>query len=256
MAELTGWTDLAYGAHERQKIDLFRPAGAKAAPLVLLIHGGGWSGGDRKQYLRSIVPLAEAGFAAASIGYRLLPDAAWPEMPHDVLRAAAWLHEKSADYGIDARKAVTLGSSAGGHLALCLQAWRDKWLDDGVVKAAPQIVGTVAQCPVVDFTEGLRPAWTKLMGNHAADELCPMRMAAGLFRSVLVIQGDADTTTPIESARQFVVRLRTGGAEARMEVLRGAEHAFGYDTRSEHGAAALALAIAYLKEKLLPKRSR
>ena len=110
-AEILVTTGLAYGPHERQLLDVFRPARDRGAPLVLLVHGGGWSGGCREQYWRTALPLAEAGIASASIGYRLLPDAAWPEMPWDVLRGAEYLVAHAKELGIDASRAVSWGSS-------------------------------------------------------------------------------------------------------------------------------------------------
>ncbi|MHC4914538.1 MAG: alpha/beta hydrolase [Planctomycetota bacterium] len=250
MAEISGFTDLAYGEHDRQKIDVFRPAGHRAAPLVLLIHGGGWSGGCKEQYRRTCLPLAEAGIASASIGYRLLPDAAWPEIAWDVLRGAEYLVGRADELGIDTSRAVTWGSSAGGHLALMLQAWRDRWFGEGVVAAAPEVIGTVAQCPVVDFP---KPAPEKinrraLMNGRPHEEVSPAHVGPELFRSVLVAQGDADETTPLPAARAFVEQLAAAGVDARLEVISGAKHGYGYDTLSEHSQACLAVAIPYVKE--------
>ncbi len=68
-----------------------------------------------------------------------------------------------------------------------------------------------------------------------------------LFRSVLVAQGEADETTPLEHARAFVARLAAAGIDARIEVIPGAGHGFGYDTLSEHSRACLCAAIPYVK---------
>ncbi len=249
MSEILATTGLAYGPHERQKLDVFRPAGAPGAPLVLLIHGGGWSGGCREQYWRTALPLAEAGIASATVGYRLLPDAAWPEMPYDVLRGAEFLGRNAGKLGIDASRAVTWGSSAGGHLALMLQAWRDRWLAEGVAGAAPEIVGTVAMCPVVDFPKPAPEAIHRraLMNGHPHEEVSPAHVEPGLFRSVLVVQGDADETTPIEHARAFTERLTAAGVDSRLEVIPGAGHGFGYDTLGKAGIAGLNAAIPYVK---------
>jgi acetyl esterase/lipase len=249
MPEILVTTGLAYGPHEKQRLDVFRPADTPKAPLVLLVHGGGWSGGCREQYWRTGLPLAEAGIASASIGYRLLPDVAWPEMPHDVLRGAEYLAAHARELGIDASRAVTWGSSAGGHLALMLQAWRDRWVREGVVREAPAIVGTVAQCPVVDFPEPVPESINRkaLFNGHSHSEVSPMHADPKLFRSVLVAQGDADELTPLEGAQAFVARLAAAGVDARLEVIPGAAHAFGYDTLSDASQACLKVAIPYVK---------
>jgi acetyl esterase/lipase len=249
MPEILVSTGLAYGSHERQKLDVFRPAGDAKAPLVLLIHGGGWSGGCRQQYWRTALPLAEAGIASATIGYRLLPEAAWPEMPWDVLRGAEHLSAHAGELGIDAARAVTWGSSAGGHLALALQAWRDRWVREGVVKAAPEIVGTLAQCPVVEFPKPVPESVNRkaMMNGHPHEEVSPAHVDPCLFRSVLVAQGDADTTTPLPAARAFVEHLAAAGVDARIAVIPGAGHGFGYDTLGEHSQACLRAAVPYVK---------
>jgi acetyl esterase/lipase len=250
MPEIVGFTDLAYGEHGRQRLDVFRPAGAGSAPLVILVHGGGWAGGCKEQYWRTCLPLAEAGIASASIGYRLLPEAAWPEMPWDVLRGAEYLVQHADELGIDASRAVTWGSSAGGHLALMLQVWRDRWLREGVVAAAPEFIGTVAQCPAVDFPkpapEGINRR--RMMNGHPHEEVSPAHVDPKLFRSVLVAHGDADELIPLGASRYFVERLTAAGVGARLEVIAGAGHGYGYDTLSEHSRACLAKAIPYVKE--------
>jgi acetyl esterase/lipase len=250
MTEIVGFTNLSYGEHQRQKIDVFRPAGGGRVPLVILIHGGGWAGGCKEQYRRTCLPLAEAGIASASIGYRLLPDAAWPEMPWDVARGASYLVEHADELGLDASRAVTWGSSAGGHLALMYQAWAKKWVDDGVVPAAPEIIGTVAQCPVVDFPRPIPESVNRkaLLNGHPHEEVSPAHVDPQLFRSVLLAQGDADETTPLEHARAFVERLQAAEVDACLEVIAGAGHGYGYDTLNEHSQACLALAIPYVKE--------
>ena len=114
MAEILGFTNLRYDTHyERCALDVFSPAADRHSPLVILIHGGGWIGGDRNQYHQSCVELANQGFAAATVGYRLLADANLDEIAYDVLRGMAYLSKHGSELGIDASRAVTLGSSAG-----------------------------------------------------------------------------------------------------------------------------------------------
>ncbi len=249
MAEIVGFTDLKYGDHQRQKIDVFRPAGEQRAPFVILVHGGAWAGGSKEQYRLTCLRLAEAGIACASVGYRLLPDAAWPEMPWDVARGASYLVEHSGELGVDASRAVTWGSSAGGHLALMYQARAKKWAADGVVASAPEVLGTVAQCPAVEFFKAVlgNSNYQALMNGHSHEEVGPAHVDPKLFRGVLLAQGDTDEVTPIEHARAFIERLKAASVDARLEVIPGAVHGYGYDTLSEHSQACLAVAIPYVR---------
>jgi acetyl esterase/lipase len=109
--------NLAYGPHARHKLDLYIPAGASPPrPLVVWIHGGGWQGGDK--YPANQTPiLVQAGFAVASINYRLSSDATYPGQIHDCKAAVRWLRANAATYNLDPSRVGAWGSSAGGHLS-------------------------------------------------------------------------------------------------------------------------------------------
>lgn len=86
-------------------------------PWVLVIHGGGWDSGERKQLSELNSRLAEKGYAVASISYRLAPEAKWPAQKDDVLAAVTFLKENAVGLGLDPDRWVILGRSAGGQIA-------------------------------------------------------------------------------------------------------------------------------------------
>lgn len=86
-------------------------------PCVVVIHGGGWDAGDRRQLPGLNFLLARHGYAVAAISYRLAPAAVWPAQREDTLAALAFLKERSADLGLDPARLVLLGRSAGGQIA-------------------------------------------------------------------------------------------------------------------------------------------
>lgn len=115
------YVDLAYGAHVRQKLDLYLPANAPGPrPLVIFIHGGGWQGGDKATAAGKAPPLLNLGFAFASINYRLSSDAVFPAQSHDCKAAIRWLRAQAATYNLDPGRIGVWGSSAGGHLVALL----------------------------------------------------------------------------------------------------------------------------------------
>ncbi|MBN1810126.1 MAG: alpha/beta hydrolase [Planctomycetes bacterium] len=251
--KISAFTDLVYDDHERCRLDLFRPSAGDMQPLVLLIHGGGWAAGHRMQYHQLCIRLAEEGFAAAAVGYRLVPDAVWPEIGRDCARAAAHVCRNAAELGVDASRAATWGSSAGGHLALMLQAWGSRWLKEGVVDRLPDIVGTVAQCPAVFVAEeGPGEHGRRMANGYPPEEVSPHHVPADLFRSVLVVHGDADKTLPLARSADFIARLSDAGIDARLEVLPGAEHGFGYNLLSSHARKCVDFALPYLRRLLAP----
>jgi len=104
------------------KLDFYRPGAAGDAlppprPCVVVIHGGGWDGGDRTQLAGWNPRLVARGYAVAAISYRLAPRSVWPAQGEDVRAAVAWLKTNAARLGIDPARLVLLGRSAGGQLA-------------------------------------------------------------------------------------------------------------------------------------------
>jgi len=99
-------------------LDLYRSANATARlPVILFLHGGGWSGGTRttgpdfKRYF------AQDGFAMASIDYRLTPAGVFPNNAEDVKTAIRWLRKNANTYNLNSQRICLWGTSAGGHLA-------------------------------------------------------------------------------------------------------------------------------------------
>jgi len=124
--------DLQYGAEGGKPLlmhlALPSPRPAKPCPAVLLIHGGGWNGGSRDSMLKWALTLAKAGFAGASLEYRLAKEAPFPAQLQDCKCAVRFLRSNAANYGIDPERIGAMGCSAGGHLASMLG------LTDGVAE--------------------------------------------------------------------------------------------------------------------------
>jgi acetyl esterase/lipase len=115
--------NLSYGplGTTGEALDLCTPVGAAGLrPGVLLIHGGFWSSGDKRTYSSQCTQLAEQGFVAAALNYRLAPDSYWPAQVVDVQLALRWLRAHASDYHLDSSRVCALGDSAGGHLAVFL----------------------------------------------------------------------------------------------------------------------------------------
>lgn len=94
-----------------------RAAGSAPAPAVIVIHGGGWDSGDRKQFAEFNRYLARRGFAVAAIDYRLAPTFIWPAQAEDTRAAIAYLEAHAKELGLDPRRIVLFGRSAGGQIA-------------------------------------------------------------------------------------------------------------------------------------------
>ena len=109
------------GGTQTLSMDLWTASsGAERAPLVIWIHGGGWQSGTYNNPPPGLQAMLSAGFAVASVQYRLSSAAIFPAQIHDVKGAVRFLRANANDYGLDASRFAAWGSSAGGHLTALL----------------------------------------------------------------------------------------------------------------------------------------
>jgi acetyl esterase/lipase len=112
---------LAYGPDSpNQVVDLYVPGGNGPWPLIVAIHGGGFMTGDRTWDLMHLPALLDAGYAVASVEYRLSGEAIFPAGVRDVKQATAYLRAHAAELNLDPSFFAAWGRSAGGHLAAML----------------------------------------------------------------------------------------------------------------------------------------
>lgn len=101
------------------QIDLYKPRNlTEPAPLLVFVHGGGWKGGKRSDYLIYLVGFAEKGYITATVSYRLKNDSIYPACVQDVSDAMHFLFSNAGKYGYDPDRVAMIGGSAGGHLVL------------------------------------------------------------------------------------------------------------------------------------------
>jgi acetyl esterase/lipase len=209
---LLGVQRVVYGDHPSQFAELSLPAGQERVPVVVVIHGGFW----RQEYgLELGRPIADDlvahGVAAWNVEYRRLGGGGgWPQTGHDVLAAVDALialdHPR-----LDTGRIVTLGHSAGGHLAVWSAARHDR------------ITGAVAQAGVLDFRShpqitrraaellgGLPDEVPERYADASPAELVPIGVP------VICVHGDEDVDVPFEQSESFrgateVIRIPGAG---------------------------------------------
>ncbi len=102
----------------RLHTDLFYPnVSNKKIPAVILIHGGGWASGNKSHMVPMAQKLANAGFFAAAVEYRLSPEAIYPAGVKDIKSALVWLKQNATKFNVDTSRIAILGTSAGATLA-------------------------------------------------------------------------------------------------------------------------------------------
>jgi acetyl esterase/lipase len=111
--------EVSYGPHPRNVLDFWRANGDGPRPLLVHIHGGGWTGGDKKIAPQQVQPYIDKGISFASINYRLSSEAPLPAPVHDAARAIQFIRSKSAEWNIDKSRIALTGGSAGA----CTSMW-------------------------------------------------------------------------------------------------------------------------------------
>lgn len=115
----TGGDKFSYGTDPAQALTLWKPAAAaKPAPLIVFVHGGGWKRGsaDNATGQAKVTHFTGAGYAFASIDYRLVPAATVEQQAADVAAAVAYLRRDAGRLGVDPNRIILMGHSAGAHL--------------------------------------------------------------------------------------------------------------------------------------------
>lgn len=142
--------DLAYGAGERERLDLFWPDASRTARIALFIHGGYWQALDRRACSHFAVGLNARGLGVAIPSYDLCPAVGIPDILAQLRAACRWLWRRHG------RPFVVSGHSAGGQLAAMLLAtdWPAEGAPDGLVAAAVPISGVFDLEPLRRTTIG------------------------------------------------------------------------------------------------------
>lgn len=105
---------------KRHILDIYMPQGLKNAPVLIFVHGGGWTSGDKGLYWFIGHAFARREITTVVISYRLTPEVMHPGHIEDVARAFAWVYRNISKYGGNPEKIFVTGHSAGGHLTALL----------------------------------------------------------------------------------------------------------------------------------------
>jgi acetyl esterase/lipase len=236
--------DVEYSAvGGRQTMDIVRPRGASSTPrpAVLLVHGGGFRAGTKEGYIPLAVKLAEHGYIAATVTYRLAPRNQFPAAVHDVKAAVRFLRANATKYGIDPGHIGALGGSAGGHLVLMLGLTAGVEEFEGSGPNRDQSSGV--QCVVdeygpTDFTQSYSKSvdaaevLPKFLGGDldhsrlAHIRASPLNWITPNAAPTLALHGTLDNYVAYEQSLWLVERLIAAGVPAELETITGAGHGF------------------------------
>ena len=222
--------DIIYSEIEGEilRLDAYVPNGEGPFPVAIVLHGGGWSGGDKDGDTLPICrALAQSGFVIFTPNYRLAPAHRWPAAAQDVASALDWAKTHAADYGGDAARLALVGYSAGGQLACFAATERNHAAQAVVLFSAP--VDLVAD---TRRRGELSPSMRDLIG---ADEISPAveeRLAAmsplnfvGVdLPPFLLLHGTDDKSVLYDQSLALRDKLRAANVPCELITLEGAPH--------------------------------
>lgn len=275
-------TDIPYGSHPRQRLDIYRPSGLtnkagknKVRPVLLQVHGGGWVMGHKRQQAKPLIHyLTQNGWICVDINYRLSPRDRYPACLIDVKTAIAWLKENIADFGGDPQFIAITGGSAGGHLStLSALTANLPQFQPGFEQADTGVQAVVSMYGVYDFTNSKR-SWSGaslqkflhrfVMSKSFAADSELWRMASPKFHvsekapPMFVIHGTNDCLVFVEDARDFVQTARGKMSSPLLYAeLVGAQHGFDlfHSIRVEYMLEAVGKFLQYCYADALVKRN-
>jgi acetyl esterase/lipase len=232
--------DLEYvaGGHARNKLDLYLPTKADCPlPIIVWIHGGGWSGGSKEGC--PAIRFVGKGYAVASINYRFSQHALFPAQIEDCKAAIRWLRANATKYNLDAGHIGVWGASAGGHLVALLGT-------SGGVKELEGNGGNLdqssrVQCVVdwfgpTDFTktggaqDNPNSPWARLVGGPVRDrqELAkkanPITYIDKDSAPFLIMHGEDDKGVPMNQSELLDETLHKAGVESTLVRIPGNGH--------------------------------
>ncbi len=246
--------DLAYvtNGHARQKLDIYLPKGAERPPLMILIHGGGFREGDKRE--ENVAQWLADGYAVASLNYRYSSDAIFPAQVEDCKAAVRWLRANAAKYGYDPGRFGARGSSAGGYLVTMLgvtgcTARFDAGENIGVSSGVQAVADRYGPVDFLRIDEQMTPGgerqdapgsplWDLLGGRlqdnrEKAASANPINYITKDCPPFIIVHGDRDPLVPHFQSELLATALAKAGVPVTLYTVKGGGHGGLADPNAE-----------------------
>ena len=253
------------------KLNLSRPKApeSKKLPCVVVIHGGGWMGGDRTNHDDLTWKFAQQGYVSATIGYRLAPAHRFPAQVNDVKCAVRYLRAHAEEYGIDPERFGAIGFSAGAHLSMMLGVTdKSDGLegDGGSPDQSSKVQAVVAffgptDLLAVDIPKEVLGILKEFIGGTKEEKAAEYRKASPITyvssgdAPMLLFQGTKDPLVPHTQTYPMLEAMTKNKVPGRIEILVGAGHGWGDPELRRTAAAAFAFFDDRLKAKAAPREA-
>jgi acetyl esterase/lipase len=218
-------------------LDVYYPqAMPKPAPVVVYVHGGSWSAGDKKDSMgMSDVPeLLSRGYLVVSVDYRHAPQWKFPTQIEDVKCAIRFLRANAKQLNLDPKRIGAWGHSAGGHLVSLLGTTDvgagfegpGNYLDQSSrVQAVADLCGR-ANLRGMPEDKALSVFGVTSNSVRLLEHASPITFVTQDDPPFLIFHGEKDTVVPLKVSQEFSDRLQAAGVPARLVVVKNADHTF------------------------------
>ena len=223
MYDLPHLRDVRYGPQADELLDLFPVPGRADAPLFVFIHGGYWRALGKQDSVFMARNFTTHGVAVAAVNYQLAPAARLSEIVAQCRRSLAWLYTHGPAHGIDVRRIVLGGSSAGAHLAAMLLApgWQAAFgLPPDVVKAGVLVSGLYDLAPVQQTTPN---DWLALDSAEAA-ALSPQSCLPDAGARLCIATAEKDTDEFKRQSLDYAAACTRQGCAVQYAEIAGRNH--------------------------------
>jgi len=206
-------------------------------PVLLYIHGGGWSGLNRSIRNLNVMPYIDKGFAVVNIDYRLLYQAPFPACIADCRYALNWIYENAAQYKFDTTRIIVSGESAGGHLALMtgfMAHDREIFILGKPITRQLKVAAVINWFGISDM-EKIATFWNsddfvrsltgdKLTKEYIYETCSPLTYVNPAVPPVLTIHGDKDDCVPVIHGQMLHDALDKNHVKNKLLIIKGKRH--------------------------------
>ena len=250
------------------KLDLVMPeeAGDELRPGLVVVHGGGWSRGNKGSFHPRAIEYAQKGFVCINVNYRLSGTDPFPAAVEDVKCAVRWFRANAEKYRVDPDRIAGMGNSAGAHLVSMLALVpkeadmegdgphqdQSSLINAAVVYSGPAVLGMAIE------KSGSHPAYRKFVAGpeetimERAKKASPITYVTKDAPPFLIIHGTKDGTVPVAQADVFVEKLKEAEADVTyLRIERGSHNLFN---NPEAGKAAAEFLERVLKAPKAPEK--
>lgn len=214
-------SDIPYGSHPRQKLDIYVPDNLSAnAPVIVFFYGGSWQNGSKSDYRFLGQAFSSKGYITAIADYRLYPEIRFPAFLEDGAQALVWVHRNIRRYGGDAEKLFVAGHSAGAYIAVMLG------VQSPYTTSIPPtwIKGVIGIAGPYDFLPFTDPNIKDIFSREKDTATQPIRWVKPGLPPMLLATGDEDTDVSPQNTLRMARALNEQQVSVTTPVYPGVGH--------------------------------